>query len=210
MKHYIHVLGKAILAGIMIGIAGTIYLTLDNKMVGAMLFGFGLLVVVSNKLNLFTGKVGYVIDHKPKYLLDILFMILGNLIGTALIALMLYVGDQKELITQAANSVDYKLAKTWFESLALSIGCGMLMYIGVDGYYKNKNDFGKVVVVIFAVMIFILAKFEHSVANMFYYTLAGKWSLKAVIYLLVMLVGNGIGAVIINLLEKISSKTTTE
>ena len=38
MKDFI----KSVLAGIMIGIGGTIYLSLDNKVVGASLFGIGL------------------------------------------------------------------------------------------------------------------------------------------------------------------------
>ncbi|NLK12646.1 MAG: formate/nitrite transporter family protein [Candidatus Phytoplasma sp.] len=207
MKYYINVLSKAVLAGIVIAIAGTIYLTVDNKVIGSFLFGFGLLVVVSNKLNLFTGKVGYVIDKKPSYLIDIFIIIIGNLLGVLLIALMVNLGGLTHVRASAISSVDLKLSKNLLESFALSIGCGMMMYLGVDGYYKNKNDFGKVVVVLLAVMIFILAKFEHSIANMFYFTAAGQWSFKSIIYLIVMLLGNGVGAVIINGLEKIATKT---
>ena len=42
MKYNIEILIKSILAGIMIGIGGTIYLSLDNKIVGSILFAIGL------------------------------------------------------------------------------------------------------------------------------------------------------------------------
>ena len=46
MKHLI----KSILAGIMIAIGGTIYLSLENKMVGAFLFAIGLFIIVTKGL----------------------------------------------------------------------------------------------------------------------------------------------------------------
>ncbi|WP_157868350.1 formate/nitrite transporter family protein [Acholeplasma palmae] len=202
MNRYIIVLTKAILAGLLIGIAGTIYLTLDNKTVGAFLFGFGLLVICSNKLNLYTGKVGYIIDRKPNYLIDVLIIIIGNFIGTGLIALMVNLGGLLDVVEIAKQTVLHKLDHKPLETFMLAIGCGMLMYIGVDGYYKNKNDFGKVIIVVMAVAIFILAKFEHSIADMFYFMVSGTWNIKAFLYFIVMLLGNALGSVIINGLEK--------
>ena len=46
MKYNIEILIKSILAGIMIGIGGTIYLSLDNKIVGSILFAIGLFIIV--------------------------------------------------------------------------------------------------------------------------------------------------------------------
>ena len=59
MKYNIEILIKSILAGIMIGIGGTIYLSLDNKIVGSILFAIGLFVIVVYSFNLYTGKIGY-------------------------------------------------------------------------------------------------------------------------------------------------------
>ncbi|MCR5483046.1 MAG: formate/nitrite transporter family protein [Bacilli bacterium] len=33
-------------------------------------------------LNLYTGKIGYVIDNKPKYLLELLFTLIDKYVGT--------------------------------------------------------------------------------------------------------------------------------
>ena len=69
------------------------------------------------------------------------------------------------------------------------------MYLSIDNYNKNRN----IAFIIAPVMIFILSGFEHSVANMFYFHLAGAYSWKALGYLLVMVIGNGVGAKVFGL-----------
>ena len=66
MKYNIEILIKSILAGIMIGIGGTIYLSLDNKIVGSILFAIGLFIIVVYSFNLYTGKIGYLINNFNK------------------------------------------------------------------------------------------------------------------------------------------------
>ncbi|MCI9447895.1 MAG: formate/nitrite transporter family protein [Lachnospiraceae bacterium] len=65
-----------------------------------------------------------------------------------------------------------------------------MMYLAIDNYGRTKN----IIFVIAPVMIFILSGFEHSVANMFYFNLAEAFSLQALLYILVMVAGNGVGA----------------
>jgi formate/nitrite transporter FocA (FNT family) len=66
------------------------------------------------------------------------------------------------------------------------------MFLAVDGYKKTKSW----LFVILPVMVFILCGFEHCVANMFYFCAADCWSTKTVLYVLVMILGNGVGAII--------------
>ena len=47
-----------------------------------------------------------------------------------------------------------------------------------------------------SVAVFVQAGFEHCVANMFYFTVAGAWSGKTVLYLIVMTLGNALGGVL--------------
>jgi len=58
-----------------------------------------------------------------------------------------------------------------------------------------------VVILIFAVMIFILSKFEHSIANMLYFFLSSVITIKGILYLALMILGNAIGSIILNLFE---------
>ena len=60
----LRVLALAVLAGMAIGIGGVLYLTLENKVVGALMFTVGLYAICAHGLNLFTGKVGYLVN-KP-------------------------------------------------------------------------------------------------------------------------------------------------
>ena len=62
----------------------------------------------------------------------------------------------------------------------------MLMYIAVDG--------------------FILCGFEHCIANMFYFSLAGMWSGKALLYILIMTLGNAVGDMVLECVKVYTSK----
>ena len=74
-----------IIAGIGIGIGGTVYLSVENGIIGAFLFGIGLLAVVVFKLQLFTGKIGYLVVNKPSYLIELALTWIGNFIGTFIV-----------------------------------------------------------------------------------------------------------------------------
>nr|DAI86283.1 MAG TPA: Nitrite transporter NirC-helical inner membrane protein, ion [Caudoviricetes sp.] len=52
------VLKRGVSAGYLIGLSAYIYSSCENKIVGAFLFGLGLLTICTFKLNLFTGKIG--------------------------------------------------------------------------------------------------------------------------------------------------------
>lgn len=206
IKQKIELLAKAIFAGLLVGIAASVYLATyeSYKMLGALLFGFALLFVIAYSLNLYTGKVGYIIDNKPRFLFDILLMIIGNFIGVLLIALLVRLSGLSSIYEQAIDFTAVKMAKEWWEILGQSILCGMLMYLAVEGSKRVQNDIVKPLVVIFAVMIFIYSGYEHSIANMFYFTVGFAWSPLVFVYFVIMLIGNGIGSILINGIEKIA------
>jgi nitrite transporter NirC len=195
------ILLNAVMAGLFIGLAGLIYLSVENKVIGAVLFSFGLLMVVSKGYFLYTGKVGYLIPYEKGYVWLLVKTFLGNVIGIGLVGLIYQFSGKSDVIDQAALLSLTKLESTWYQTLILAIFCGMLMYVAVQGYKVMKLDLMKVLVVIFAVTIFILSKFEHSVANLLYFFIGGTWSIKAIFYILLWVLGNGIGAVGLNIIE---------
>jgi nitrite transporter NirC len=195
------IFAKACLAGLFIGIAGLIYLSVDNKVIGAILFSFGLLMVVTKGYYLYTGKVGYLLPYTKGYLVVLLKTLLGNIVGIGFVGLLFRFAGIQSVIDAAETLSLAKLDHLWYETLILAIFCGMMMYVGVQGYKAMKLDIMKVLIVILAVTIFILSKFEHSIANMLYFFLGNTWSLQAILFTGLWIVGNGIGAVILNLLE---------
>ena len=79
---------SAVLAGMMIGMGGTVYLSQSNPVVGSFLFAVGLFTVVVFQLHLFTGKIGYLPFQNLAYLAELLITWLGNLVGTFITATM--------------------------------------------------------------------------------------------------------------------------
>ena len=86
-KKHLNNLLKGIFAGIMIGIGGIVFLSLENKIVGALLFSIGLLTICMYGMNLYTGKIGYILINKPLYLIELFISLIGNFIGTYITSL---------------------------------------------------------------------------------------------------------------------------
>ncbi|MBU1020062.1 MAG: formate/nitrite transporter family protein [Firmicutes bacterium] len=201
MNEHKNVMLKAIMAGLFIGIAGLIFLSVENKVIGSVLFSFGLLMVVSKGYYLYTGKVGYLLPYEKGYLLILGKTLLGNFIGITTVGLLFRFSGMTAVIVQANELFNLKISNLWYETLVLAILCGMMMYIGVQSYKVMKIDLLKVLMVMMAVIIFILAKFEHSVANMLYIAVGNTWSWKALLYVFIWVIGNGIGSIVLNLVE---------
>ena len=49
------------------------------------------------------------------------------------------------------------------------------------------------------IAVFILSGFEHSIANMCYFTIANAWEPSTFLMIAIMILGNGVGSFIMNL-----------
>ena len=207
MKYNIEILIKSILAGIMIGIGGTIYLSLDNKIVGSILFAIGLFVIVVYSFNLYTGRIGYLINNfNKKYIRELIITLIGNFIGTFFVGFILKYTRIYTMISDKAKTLaEIKLNDTLISILILSFFCGILMYLAVNTY-KEVKDIGKYLAVFLGVIVFILCGFEHCIANMYYFSVANIWNLNTLLYLLIMILGNSLGGILIPLCNKVIKK----
>ncbi len=207
MKKYLDIFLKAVLAGVAIGVGGTVYLSVENKIAGSFLFAIGLFVIFSFGFNLFTGKIGYLVGAKPSYLLDLIFIWLGNLCGTFAVGFSLGYTRVGEKLADAANKLCIiKLEDSLISVLVLAFFCGLLMFIAADTYKNAKAQIGQYLGIFIPVMVFILSGFEHCVANMYYFSLAGVWNLRALGYMAVMTFGNALGAFLIPVFTKLCEK----
>lgn len=193
----------SIYSGLCIGLGGTAYLSCDNKVLGSFLFGLGLFTILNFGFNLFTGKVGYFVKNKPSYWGFLGIVWLGNFIGTFLFARMIALTRYGAALQAKASALCLvKDGDSIASLLILGIFCGMLMFIAADGFKSIENQIGKVVVVFLPVMVFILSGFEHCIADMFYFSLAGDFSSLMLKSLLVITVGNSIGGGLIPLARR--------
>ena len=212
LKDTLRTLILSVAAGFCIGIGGIVFLMQENKFAGAFLFAVGLLTILIFRFNLFTGMVGYVTENllakKWSYLLTVLFVWIGNLGGTALAALLVRLTRlAPSLLAKCEGIVKTKLVDNWYSLLILGIFCGMLMFIAVDTYKKKilEKDFLCCVAVFMGVMVFILAGFEHSIADMFYFILTDSL-IEAIPALLLITLGNAIGGNLIPLVQKLTQE----
>lgn len=198
-SRYFDYLIKGIYAGALIAIGGTIYLSLENKIAGSFLFSVGLLTVCMYGMNLFTGKIGYILVNKLEYVWELLVSLLGNFIGAFLVGKAMLLTRFSTISEKALTISNAKLDDSLLSIFVLSIFCGIMMYIAVNNYKKINGEIGKYIGIFMCVMVFILCGFEHCVANMYYFTVASVWSWKALLYMLVMILGNSVGSVLIAL-----------
>lgn len=183
---------KSILAGIFIGIGCNIYLSCDNKYIGSLLFTIGLITILYFSFNLYTGKVGYILNNNSKYIITLLIILLGNIIGAIFIGLLF----PNNLAIILCNN---KLSLSYYNILIKSIMCGLLIYIAVDSYIKNKN----ILLTIFCIPTFILSGYEHSIADIVYFSMARMFNIQTILFLIIVILGNAIGSNIIPICNKL-------
>jgi len=205
-----------ILAGFCIGLGGTFLLSCKNTagiVVAALFFTIGLFTICERGYNLFTGKVCYVFDNKPKYLIFLLVVWIGNLLGTMLIAGILRLTSVHDAIQPvAAAMVDTKMSEyngsfglRLLSLFCLGILCDVFIFIAVNGYAKSKYQMGKYLSLIFGVTCFIVCGTEHSIADMYYWAVSGRLYSnfgKSILCLLVITLGNSVGGFFFPVVEK--------
>ena len=194
----------AVLAGICIALGGCAFLSLENKVLGALFFVIGLFTICTFGFNLYTGKVCYVWANDSNYGLNTITIWLGNLVGcwvTANLFTMTRIGAA--ISEKAAGMVAVKMEDSLLSVFILAIFCNLCIYIAVDGFKNNPHELGKYLALFFGVMVFILCGFEHVVANMFYISTAHMWSAHAWVFMLVNTLGNCVGGWIIPLTKKL-------
>ena len=196
-----------VLAGMSISIGGIVFLSCESKVVGALFFTIGLFTVCTFGLNLFTGKVCYALDNKASYIFDLFLIWCGNFAGSILTALAMRATRVATTLIETAQGIcEKKLSGTPLSTILLGLFCNICIYIAVDGYKNNPHEIGKYLALVFGVTVFILSGFEHCVANMFYFSMAGMFTLNMLIFILLNTFGNVIGGLLIPFLFKIIKK----
>jgi len=193
---------SAVLAGICISLGGFVFLSVENRVIGAALFTVGLFTICIFGLHLFTGKVCYVFENDGAYALALPVIWLGNLAGTALAGGAVRLTRAAAVAERAAELCRVKTDDALLSLFLLGILCNIFIYIAVEGFRNAPHDLGRYLALVFGVMGFILSGTEHCVADMFYFTVAGAWSGRAVLCLVVITLGNCVGGVLFPLLRR--------
>lgn len=192
-----------IAAGIMISIGGSVFLNCENRYIGSLLFTIALIVICFKGYSLYTGRIGYILDkHSGEDVSVLLFGLLGNTLAAFACGLLL-----KEAIgsigANAQTLCSAKLEQTVFSTFVRSVFCGIIVYIAVS-IFKDENK--SVVQILIGIPAFILSGFEHSIADMFYFAASGIYTARTALFIIVVLLGNSVGAIILPALERTGVK----
>lgn len=173
---------KSICAGIFIALGCWINLVIGG-ILGAFLFAFGLLGVCVLKLNLFTGKCGYIFENKQWRQLIITLIV--NLLTGFICGLLISVASPELISIASAKVISWEISISYFIK---AICCGMIMFTAVDIYKK-----GSYLGIILGIPLFILCGFQHCIANIIIMGVARTWSNA----LLITIAGNWLGSLLV-------------
>lgn len=187
---------KALMAGICIAIGCNIYLACDNKYIGAILFAIGLVTILLFDFNLYTGKVGYLVNNKPFPIKQLVIILIGNIIGCICVGLM-FPSEIAQVLCE--NKLQIDLVTILFKSIM----CGILMFIAVDAYKTQKT----LLPTMLCVPVFILSGYEHSIANIAYFTMGRIFTSSTLAFFIIVIIGNAIGGMIIPIGKKLINTT---
>jgi Formate/nitrite family of transporters len=157
--------------------------TIENQSIAAIIagvvFSTGLMMVIIGGGDLFTGNVLIVVAVMrkkatvAKMTVNLCTAFLGNLAGSLFIVFLtnyssvLTFGNGlllKKIFLKGIHKLDY----SFIEALFMGILCNILVCIAVWMAYSAKDTGGKVLGILFPIMLFILSGYEHIVANMYY------------------------------------------
>ncbi len=150
-----------------------------GKTLGGAIFATGLMMVLLAGGELFTGNcliIISVLDKKNKVnkmLLNWIFVFLGNLIGSLLIAYLIIHSTQFNynggmLGGYAIKTAVTKTSLPFISAFYMGILCNWIVCIAVWLCYGAKDMAGKILAIFFPIWLFITSGFEHCVADMYY------------------------------------------
>lgn len=202
---------KSIMGGACISLGVFVYLiTLqktNNIFISAAVFYLGLSLILIFNQGLFTGQVlSLKVSHYGEihnfsshitnklYIKQLSLTLLGNLIGSIITTILL----AQILHPDVSKLVASKLSLTPLQMLISAFFCNALVCCAVDNYRTSKNH----IISWFFITIFVLMGFEHSIANMSYFTLGFVSEvhmdiIKVLISLALVTLGNVLGGLLV-------------
>lgn len=183
--------GRAIMAGIFIFLAtilsNVVGAVLSKnypeaaKISGAGLFCFAIIAVVffggelftGNNLVMFVGLIKKKVNMKATLKIWI-YSFIGNFIGIALFAYIFVAsGASLELIKSYVEPiVNTKVNLSALQLIFRGILCNFSVCLAVYSGIRLKTECGKIIMMFFCVFTFVVAGFEHSIANLAVFSIA--------------------------------------
>ena len=162
LKEGLALSASSFLAGVCISIGCIVNLMVGGGIPGAILFTFGLITVVHYRYALYTGTAGFVESWKDILIL-FWWIFCGNFVGCWITAEISSYAIP-ELVEKANHIMELRSQVDIWQAMIRGVFCGFLMTTAVKFAREDKW-----LPLLFAVPVFILAGFYHSIADAFYF-----------------------------------------
>ncbi len=183
----------AIMGGAFIGLGAMAAITtwtgLDHvpfglmRMAGGLGFTLGLILVVLGGVELFTGNVLMIMSMasgrmKLRTLTRAWTLVfVGNTIGAVAVAVLVFLAGHQNLDNGEAGRVAVRIAAAkaelpFMQAFFLGVLCNALVCLAVYLCYGAASTTDKILAILLPIATFVAAGFEHSIANIYFFTLA--------------------------------------
>ena len=206
----------ALCSGVVIGIGAITsllanhYYAVWGKLIGACLFSFGIFVIVSFEMRLFTGMVADIPTLGLNNVWKLPVCFLFNALGVGLVAIVAFYSPLAGLIVpqgKALVAAKFSSSNWGLKNFCSAVLCGALITLSVKSpKYAPQKGLSATVGVMFPIIVCAFCGFDHSVANMMYFYYFGELSLRVVGYILITIVGNIVGGVALPLITLLKER----
>ncbi len=189
---------KGILAGIIISLGATAYISLNKEIFSPFIFALSFVAVFAFGYYIFGYRVSASVFQNRLQNALLLPVLLGNLVGAVATGLLLQATRLFEGLSKNAIAIiGGHLSDGYGGVFVLAVFGGILIFIAGDAYKNLKSSGARYLVAIFAIMALMYCRFEFGLINAFYYTLTGSWGLAVIWRYILTLAGNAVGAIVI-------------
>lgn len=178
----------AVLAGAFIALGACFFVTAitgipaalvgPGRVLGGLAFCLGLILVVVGGAELFTGNILILMAFLSKkvtlgrLLRNWAIVYVGNLVGSLLIAALVYYAWQWKMGEFSVGAMAYclagkKMSMPFVTAFCSGVLCNVLVCLAVWLCYSARSTADKILAIIFPITAFVALGFEHSVANMY-------------------------------------------
>ncbi|WP_029452827.1 formate/nitrite transporter family protein, partial [Clostridium algidicarnis] len=153
-----------------------------SKLIAGAVFPVGLILVIITGTDLFTGNVLLTVPllHKKitfkQLIKNWVIVYFANMAGAIIVSLLLFYGGSLDVNHGALGAYSIKVAYTksslpFIRSFLSGILCNILVCLSVWMSFAGKDIISKIFAIFFPIMAFVVSGFEHSVANMYYFSI---------------------------------------
>ncbi|MDR2007755.1 MAG: formate/nitrite transporter family protein [Alphaproteobacteria bacterium] len=166
---------------VMAGADGMMFSAGMARFLGSLVFPVGIILTVLVGGDIFTGNALVSLSTLAKktslnqLLNNWLAVLIGNFIGGILTAfLMQYAGILDSATTKYIIKVaEHKAELSNMELIISAFFCNIFVALAVWMSYSTKDVIAKIFAMYFPILLFVTSGYQHSVANMFIFSLAG-------------------------------------